>query len=109
MSEFQKIAKGLGAAGEQLRLGFYAFFAPVSYSADENPDSAGFTIHRGFEAALLSALEALDGTGLSFSRHPITTWSNIWLHGGTERRLSTLGDVSSCDVAERPERPSWRP
>ena len=72
------------AAGEQLSFGFYAFFAPVSYSADEDPDSAGFTMHRGFEAALLSALEALDGAGLAFSRHPITTWPNIWLRSVDE-------------------------
>ena len=72
------------AAGEQLRFGFYAFFAPVSYSADEDPNSAGFTLHRGFEAALLSALEAVDGAGLSFSRHPITTWPNIWLRSVDE-------------------------
>ena len=71
-------------AGERLRFGFYAFFAPVSYSADEDPDSAGFAMHRGFEAALLSALEALDDAGLSFSRHPITTWPNIWLRSTSE-------------------------
>ena len=41
-------------------------------------------MHRGFEAALLSALEALDGAGLAFSRHPITIWPNIWLRSASE-------------------------
>ena len=65
--------------GRQLRLGFYAFFEPVSYSADPDPGAPGFGQHRGYEADLLTALEALDGAGLSFSRHPIQPWDDIWL------------------------------
>jgi len=65
--------------GRQLRVGFYAFFEPVSYSADPEPGAAGFGQHRGYEADLLTALEALDGAGLSFSRHPIQPWDDIWL------------------------------
>ncbi|MYA60313.1 MAG: amino acid ABC transporter substrate-binding protein [Chloroflexi bacterium] len=65
--------------GRQLRVGFYAFFEPVSYSADPDPGAAGFGQHRGYEADLLTALEALDGAGLSFSRHPIQPWDDIWL------------------------------
>ena len=49
-----------------LNVGFYAFFKPVSYSADEDPNSEGFNIHVGYEADLLTALEAMEGTGLSF-------------------------------------------
>ena len=63
----------------QLRVGFYAFFEPVSYSADPNPNAPGFQEHRGYEADLLTALEALDGAGLSFIRHPIQPWDDIWL------------------------------
>ncbi len=62
-----------------LNVGFYAYFAPVSYSADENPDSDGFNTHQGYEADLLTALEAMEGVGLSFSRKPITVWPGIWL------------------------------
>ena len=65
--------------GRELRVGFYAFFEPVSYSADPDPNAPGFQEHRGYEADLLTALEALDGAGLSFSRHPIQPWDDIWL------------------------------
>ncbi|MCY4110130.1 MAG: hypothetical protein OXG11_14025, partial [Chloroflexi bacterium] len=44
--------------GRVLNVGFYAFFAPVSQSADENPDSDGFNTHLGYEADLLAALGA---------------------------------------------------
>ena len=62
-----------------LNFGFYAFFAPVSYSADEDSAAAGFHTHLGYEADLLSALEAMEGVGLSFSRRPIAAWDDIWL------------------------------
>ena len=62
-----------------LNFGFFAFFAPVSSSEDPNPDAAGFNTHVGYEADLLTALEAMDGAGLSFSRRGIAVWPNIWL------------------------------
>ena len=62
-----------------LRFGFYAHFAPVSHSANRMPGSAGFNVHRGYEADLLSALEAIKGAKLSFSRRAIAAWDNIWL------------------------------
>ena len=65
--------------GEHLKVGFYAYFAPVSHSADEDPSSDGFHTHAGYEADLLSALEAMDEAGLSFSRSPIEPWEDIWL------------------------------
>ena len=65
--------------GRVLSLGFYAYFAPVSFSADEDPNAAGFNSHRGFEADLLSALEVMDGAGLTFSRQGIAHWDGIWL------------------------------
>ena len=63
-----------GRSGGRLRrragvhVGFYAFFAPVSYSADADPSSAGFDEHLGYEAGLLTALAAMNGAGLSFAR-----------------------------------------
>ena len=69
--------------GTTLRYGFYAFFAPVSHSAVEDPTSPGFNTHRGYEADLVSALEALEGAGLSFSRRPIDFWTGIWLQSAT--------------------------
>ena len=62
-----------------LKLGFYAYFSPVSYSADEAPGSPGFDDHRGYEADLLSALESLQGVGVSLSREGIAVWDDIWL------------------------------
>ena len=66
-------------SGGVLRLGFYAHFEPVSYSADPEPASPDFDEHRGYEADLLSALEAMAGANLSFSRHGIAAWDGIWL------------------------------
>ena len=65
--------------GQVLNVGFYAFFEPVSYSADPDPNAAGFREHRGYEADLLTALESLDGAGLTFARRPIQPWDDIWL------------------------------
>ena len=66
--------------GKQVvNVGFYAYFAPVSYSADSDPVSDGFNIHLGYEADLLTALEAMEGTGISFSRRGIAEWPGIWL------------------------------
>ena len=62
-----------------LTLGFYAYFSPVSHSADPDPAAAGFDAHRGYEADLLTALEAMEGAGLSFSRRAIAAWDGIWL------------------------------
>ena len=72
-------AQSCTEGGRVLQVGFYTFFAPVSYSADGDPDSPGFGTHLGYEADLLTALEAMDGAGLSFSRKPIAIWEDIWL------------------------------
>ena len=66
-------------ADRQLRLGFYAHFAPVSYSSGGESGSVGFDVHQGYEADLLTALEAMDGVGVSFSRRGIGVWDDIWL------------------------------
>ena len=67
-----------------LNVGFYAFFSPISHSeTPDNPACSGFNQHRGYEADLLTALEALDGAGLSFSRKAIPDWDGIWLRSAT--------------------------
>ena len=66
------------ADGRVLKFGFYAYFAPMSFSSESDPASAGFNIHRGYEADLLTALEALEGSRL-FSRRGIEPWDGIWL------------------------------
>ena len=65
--------------GTPLRFSFYAFFEPVSFSADPDPDSPGYQSHLGYEADLLTALEALDGAGLAFERRPVGEWPGNWL------------------------------
>ena len=67
------------ASGEILDFGFYTEYPPVSYRADDNPDSDGFGEHAGYEADLLDALEAMDGAGLQFNRVAVADWSGIWL------------------------------
>ena len=80
------------SGGRVLKVGFYPFFKPLSYSADANPKSAGFNEHRGYEADLLSALEAMKGAGLSFSRRPVARWKNIWLRAaGAEYDIMSGG------------------
>ncbi len=82
-------------------VGFYAFFEPVSYSADENPAAAGFHVHRGYEADLLTALEALEGAGLSFSRRGIDVWPGIWLRSAGPQYDIIGGGITILDSRTR--------
>ena len=78
-------------ADRVLNVGFYADFVPLSYSEDNQAptNSEAYNAHRGYDADLLTALEALDGAGLSFSRRGIAPdetaagrtfpFSGIWL------------------------------
>ena len=83
--------------GRSLKYGFYAFFKPVSYSADPDPKSAGFHVHRGYEADLLSALEAMKDAGLSFSRRGIASWKNIWLRAAGPQFDMVGGGITILD------------
>ena len=62
-----------------LRFGFYSYFDAVSCSADSGPGTAGFDVHRGYEADLLTALEIMECAGLRFARSGIAQWDGIWL------------------------------
>ena len=77
-----------GVCGDKnrvLNLGFYAYFAPVSYSANEDPAADSFNTHQGYEADLLTALEAMKDIGVSFSRRGIAEWPGIWLKAADSR------------------------
>ncbi len=74
-------------ANAPLDVGFYAFFAPVSYSASPDPSLEGFDVHVGYEADLLTAMEAMNPGETSFARRAIPTWPGIWL------RSSDLFDI----------------
>ena len=84
-----------------LNVGFYAYFSPVSYSADEDPASEGFNTHLGYEADLLTALEAMEGAGLSFARHPIAVWPGIWLKSAEPEYDIVGGGITILDVRTR--------
>ena len=73
------LAAACAAPPAPLEVGFYAYFEPVSYSAGDSPEAAGFNSHRGYEADLLTALEAMEGSGFVFNRRAIPEWSDIWL------------------------------
>ncbi|MCY3708433.1 MAG: transporter substrate-binding domain-containing protein [Caldilineaceae bacterium] len=83
--------------GRVLNVGFYAYFAPVSYSADEDPDAEGFQTHLGYEADLLTALEAMEGAGFAFARHPIAVWDDIWLLAATPQYDIVGGGITILD------------
>lgn len=78
-------------APEPLQVGFYASFAPMSYSADADPAAAGFNTHQGYEADLLSALEAMDGAGYVFQRRAIPDWPDIWLKSAAGAEFDLVG------------------
>ena len=84
-----------------LSVGFYAFFTPVSYSADEDPYSEGFNTHAGYEADLLTALEAMKDTGLSFSRRGIAPWDDIWLQSAGPEYDIVGGGITILDSRRR--------
>ena len=87
--------------GTTLRYGFYAFFAPISHSAVADPHSPQFRTHRGYEADLLSALEALEGAELSFRRDPIDFWTGIWLQSATPRFDVVGGGITILESRTR--------
>ena len=83
--------------GRTLNVAFYAYFAPVSHSEDEDPASDGFNTHLGYESDLLTAFEAMDGAGLSFSRTPIQMWDDVWLLSATPDYDIAGGGITVLD------------
>ena len=72
---------------EPLQFGFYYDYAPISYSEDRTAGTPGYHRHRGYEADLLTALEALQDASLVFERRAIGYWASedppIWLLSAT--------------------------
>jgi len=92
---------GEACADSVLNLGFYAYFEPVSYSAAMDPDSADFNRQRGYEADLLTALEAMEGAGLSFNRQAISEWDGIWLRSASPEYDIIGGGITILDSRRR--------
>ena len=85
-------------ADHTLAVGFYAFFEPVSYNASDDPDSDEFHKHLGYESDLLSAMEAMAGAGLTFTRSAIPTWAGIWLRSASHDYDIVLGGITNLDT-----------
>ena len=96
-------AAGCVEEGRTLNLAFYAFFAPVSASADEDPAAPGFSEHVGYEADLIDALEAMDETNLSFDRHPVAEWDGIWLKPAAMEYDMAGGGITILDSRTQDE------
>ncbi len=102
-AQVTRMSPSSACADRVLNFGFFAFFAPVSSSADPDPGSAGFNTHVGYEADLLTALEAMDGAGLSFSRRGIDIWPNIWLLSAGAEYDVVGGGITILDSRTRDE------
>lgn len=81
--------------------GFYAFFAPVSFSEDPDPTSPGFRRHTGFEADLLDALEKMEEPGITLRRQPIEVWPGIWLRPATPEFDMVGGGITILESRTR--------
>ena len=90
-----------GTDNKTLNLGFYAYFAPVSYSEAEDPSSPLFNVHEGYEADLLEAMEAMDNPKLSFNRRAIAQWADIWLQAATPEYDIVGGGITILDSRTR--------
>ena len=51
----------------------------MSHSAGQDLATPGFDDHRGYEADLLTTLEAMEGIDLSFRRRGVAAWEDNWL------------------------------
>ena len=102
-AQVTRMSPSSACADRVLNFGFFAFFAPVSSSADPDSDAAGFNTHVGYEADLLTALEAMDGAGLSFSRRGIDIWPNIWLLSAGAEYDVVGGGITILDSRTRDE------
>lgn len=99
--QLQQLVQPSGAHTEGsrvLNVGFYAYFSPVSYSASADPTSEDFNIHLGYEADLLTALEAMEGAELPFVRHPIAVWTGIWLKSAEPEYDIIGGGITILDA-----------
>ena len=82
---------------EVMRLGFYADYSPIS-ALDDSDDAS---VHVGYEADLLSAIERMDNTNLRFERVSVTEWTGIWLLPATDRYDIVGGGISILDSRVR--------
>ena len=89
-----------------LTFGYYSDFRPVSYGENSSPAGQACTVHKGYEADLLTAVEAIADAGLSFRRRDIGVWEGDWLGltGGVWARSATQYDVVGGGITIRADR-----
>ena len=90
-----------GEEDRTLNVGFYAFFAQLSYSDSEDPASPKFNTQRGYEGDLLTAVEAMTEPKLSFDREGIAIWDDIWLQSATPKYDIVSGGITILDTRRR--------
>ncbi|MDE0021161.1 MAG: transporter substrate-binding domain-containing protein [Candidatus Poribacteria bacterium] len=103
LEQDDKTAAECVEAGRVLKVGFYADFPPVSYSADADPNAGGFNEHTGYEADLLTALEAVDDLGATFIRSGIAEWPGIWLKSAEPEYDLIGGGITILESRTRDE------
>ena len=99
--QVQPQARACGDRARTLNVGFYAYFAPVSYSESDDSSSAQFNVHQGYEADLLTAVETMEEPKLSFSRQGIARWDDIWLQSATGQYDIVGGGITILDSRTR--------
>ena len=87
--------------GRVLDFGFFASYEPISYRGRADPVSEVSGEHLGYEADLLTALEAMDGAGLSFNRRGIDVWPGIWLLPATPEFEMVGGGITILEERTR--------
>ena len=81
-----------------------AHFAPVSYSEAADSSTPLSNVHKGYEADLLTAVEAMDHPRLSFNRQAIALWDGIWLQAASPQYDIVGGGITILDSRTRDAR-----
>ncbi len=91
---------------QMLTFGYYSDFRPVSYAEKTGAAGQACYIHRGYEADLLTAVEAMEDAGLSFRRRDVGVWEGDWLglSGGVWQRSATQYEVVGGGITIRGDR-----
>ena len=101
------LSSACAGEAQMLTFGYYSDFRPVSYAENGGTvDGQACYVHKGYEADLLTAVEAIADAGLSFRRRDIGVWEGDWLGltGGVWARSATQYDVVGGGITIRADR-----
>lgn len=83
----------LGA--EEVHVGFYSDFEPISYAVSRDVDDPEFHSPKGYEVDLLKAIERIPGSEITFIFHGIKEWDRIWLRPYHDAKIDlVLGGIT---------------